>query len=119
MSRSRWHIRDADGVLTLSRRLPARFDVAAQTHLPAAPAARVAHQVRQDLWRRLQDVRGFQPVVEVTRRAGGLSVRAGGSVAARAFPRARIEAEIAALLADDAHRARWIAHATRRGAADA
>ena len=119
MSRSRWHIRDADGVLTLSRRLPARFDVAAETRLPAASASRVAHQVRQDLWRRLQDVRGFQPVVQVTRGDRALTVRAGGSVAARAFPRARIEAEIAALLADDAYRARWIAHATRRGAADA
>lgn len=119
MSRARWHIRDADGVLTLSRRLPARFDVAAETRLPAAPAASVAHQVRQDLWRRLRGVRGFQPVVQVTRGDGGLTVRAGGSVAARAFPRARIEAEIAGLLSDGAHRARWIAHATRRGAGDA
>ena len=100
--------------LTLSRRLPARFDVVADSRLPDAPARSVALQVRQDLWRRLRHVRGFQPVVEVTRGEGGLHLRAGGAVDAARFARAPIEAEIAALLASAPHRARWISHARRR-----
>jgi hypothetical protein len=110
MKRDGWHtLRDGDRV-TLTRRLPARFDVAATAAFPPARAVRLAHQVRQDLWRSLRDIRGFSPVVDVTPDGPGLRITAGGAVAGP-VPRAQANARIAALLSDPATRARWLAHA--------
>ena len=108
MARDRWHvIEEADGALTLARRLPVRFDLAAETVLGGGVGRRrLAHLVRQDMWRTLRHLRGFAPVVRVARVPGGLHVRAGGAVAGR-LARADAEARIAALLADPGHRARW------------
>ncbi len=107
MARDRWHlIREEDGAVTLARRLPARFDLAFEWHLPEASRARVAHQVRQDMWRALRDLRGFAPVVRIWRVGDGLRVRAGGAVLGR-FARAAAEARIAALFEDPARVARW------------
>lgn len=99
-------------VLTLTRRLPARFDVEVQTHLPDGRRGRIAHQVRQDLWRALQGVRGFSPVVEVTRDGAGVTLRAGGRVDG-AMP-ANLRDRIAAVLNDPANRTRWSAKAQVR-----
>jgi len=108
MARDRWHvIEEADGALTLARRLPVRFDLAAETVLNGGVGRRrLAHLVRQDMWRALRHLRGFAPVVRVGHVPGGLHVRAGGAAAGR-FARADAEARIAALLADPGHRARW------------
>lgn len=107
MTHKGWHIlRDGD-VLTLARRLPVRFDVSASTRLPVGSRGRVAQQVRQDMWRALQDLRGFAPIVQVTRTDEGLEVTAGGQVAGR-FPRAHAQAQIAAVLNDPENRTRWI-----------
>ena len=66
-----WHITRAEGTLTLSRRLPARFDLGVGTVLPqVARPERLAHQVRQDLWRALRDLRGFAPCVRITPQDG-------------------------------------------------
>lgn len=114
MTRTSWHITRTDSVLTLSRRLPARFDVAAETVLPAADPLRLAHQIRQDMWRKLQRLRGFAPVVEITAAGQGLRVRAGGQVMGR-LP-ANAAGLIADVLEDPARRARWIRHASRGAA---
>ncbi|MEI4231994.1 hypothetical protein [Roseovarius sp. D22-M7] len=106
MGRDRWHVIDEDGALTVARRLPVRFDLAVEQDLPEASRTRVAHRLRQDMWRELQDLRGFAPAVQVWRVAGGLRVKAGGAVAAR-FARGAAEARIAALLQDPARVARW------------
>ncbi len=111
MTRSRWHIIRTDSSLTLSRRLSARFDVAAETVLPAADPLRLAHQIRQDMWRKLQSLRGFSPVVEITAEGQGLRVRAGGQVMGR-VP-ANAAGQIADVLDNPARRARWIRHASR------
>lgn len=110
MTRSNWHtLRDGDTV-TVARHVPVRFDVVAETHLPVARAGRVAHQVRQDMWRALRNLRGFSPVVSVTRNANDMRVQAGGRVAGRHNP-AQVQAQIADLLNNPANRARWVAHA--------
>ena len=108
MSRNRWHmVEEEGGALTLARRLPARFDLAVETVLPGtAGRRRVAHRVRQDIWRALRGLRGFAPAVRVVRGAGGLCVRAGGEVEGR-FDRVQAEARIAEVLEDKANRARW------------
>ncbi|MEQ9693824.1 hypothetical protein [Shimia sp. SDUM112013] len=113
MTRNRWHILRDNDTLTVARRLPVRFDVSAGTVLPSGSRLRMAQQVRQDMWRRLQGVRGFSPVVSVTAQDGALHVTAGGSIDGR-FPRARVEEKIAGLLADPSCRARWSAYAAHR-----
>lgn len=105
--RDRWHELREPGSYTLARRLPVRFDVAVTTTLPKMRKARLAQQVRQDLWRALQNVRGFSPVVRVVETDAGCEVTAGGSVDAKTFPRARMEAVLEEVLGDPRRRARW------------
>ncbi|MFY0309548.1 hypothetical protein ACFMBG_06585 [Leisingera sp. D0M16] len=112
LPRSRWHITRTEDALTLSRRLPARFDVVAETVLPAADPLRLAHQIRQDMWRQLQSLRGFSPVVEISRTGQGLCVRAGGQVTGRVPSNAA--QSIAEVLENPSSRARWMRHAARR-----
>lgn len=112
MARRGWHILREEGALVLTRRLPPRFDLSAETRLPGGRKAAVAHQVRQDLWRALQGLRGFCPVVRVEDAGQGLRVIAGGRVAGPVPATAR--GRIAALLEDPVRRARWIAQARRR-----
>ena len=110
--RGGWVERREGAVLTLSRRPGAGFDLGAETVLPPVRSrGRLAHQVRQDLWRALQGLRGFSPVVAVTHAPTGTILRAGGQVAGRGVPKAHAEARIAALLEDAGHRARWLRHA--------
>ena len=102
----RWHIsRDADG-LTLSRHARARFDVAATAEFPLLRMLPLAQMIRQDLWRALQTLRGFAPVVDIRRWGGGLRVTAGGSVVGN-YPKATTKARIDLLLAEPRNRARW------------
>jgi len=115
MTRARWHIEETPERLLLARRLPARFDVQAGTVLPRMSKRRLAHQVRQDMWRALQRLRGFSPVVSVADHPDGVEVIAGGQVSGP-VPRTQAEAAIADVLADPANRARWTAHARRRAA---
>jgi hypothetical protein len=112
MSRDHWHLLRETGAVTLTRRLPARFDLAAEARFPDLRKAVLAHEIRKDLWRMLRDLRGFAPVVRVAEAAGGLTVRAGGRIAGGP-PGPATEARIAGLLTDPARRRRWIAHAQR------
>lgn len=111
MGRSSWHIlRQPDG-LTLARRVPVRFDVSATTRLPDMSLVRLAHQMRQDIWRELRNLRGFSPVIELTRSDGEIIARAGGQIDGSAAH--SIEARIAAVIENPTHRARWARHARR------
>ncbi|ANB35008.1 hypothetical protein [Rhodovulum sulfidophilum] len=110
MKRGGWHMLREKGALTMARQLPVRFDLCASAAFPPASKGRLALQIRQDLWRMLQDLRGFSPVVTVEEEGQGLRVRAGGRAAAP-FPRSDCERKIAALLTSPSHRARWLAQA--------
>ncbi len=120
MARHRWHILRDDASVTVARHLPVRLDLAVEACVPL-PASqpvsrgRVAQQIRQDMWRALQDLRGFSPVVRVAREGDVLRVTAGGRLAAK-FGAGGAEATLAALLERADLRARWITHATRRAA---
>ena len=88
MATSRGHILQYAQSVTLTRRLPVRFDVSAQLVLPAMRKLYLAQQVRQDLWRRFQTQRSFTPVVPVEEHVDGILLRAGGqfeSVFCRAY----------------------------------
>ncbi len=112
--RDAWHTaRDGD-TLTLSRKRVARFDLAEVTFLPGDGLirSRIAHQIRQDMWRALQRLRGFCPAVRVTAQDGGVAILAGGAVDGPMTARAR--ETVADLLSDPALRARWVQNARTR-----
>lgn len=104
-----WHILVEGASLTVARRVPVRWDLVARTRLPDGNRLAVAQQIRQDLWRALRDLRGFSPLVQVTRDEAGLEVRAGGQVDGRVPKTAA--AVIDRLLAMPDLRRRWMAHA--------
>ncbi|MEO1557313.1 MAG: hypothetical protein AAFS01_12840 [Pseudomonadota bacterium] len=106
---ARWHITHQDGAVTLARHLPARFDVVARTELPPARPVRLAHQIRQDMWRALRNVRGFSPVVRLEPTDAGWAVTAGGRALGPVS--ADVEATLDTLLNDAAKRTRWVRHA--------
>ncbi|WP_323786116.1 hypothetical protein [Thalassovita sp.] len=110
MTRDGWHILRDGPVLTLARRLPVRFDFCVDTQFPVCGRLRLARQIRQDMWRGLQTLNGFAPVIRVERAGDWLQVRAGGQVD-RAFPRQKSVEMLTALLSDPGHRLRWVTHA--------
>lgn len=115
MAKRGWHIqRDETGV-TIARHLPAQFDLCGETALRVArpvSRTRIAHQVRQDLWRALQHLRGFSPVVQVGQGDGLLTIRAGGRLSAATSQTAALR-QLHAVLDDAANQQRWINHAGR------
>ena len=117
MSRNKWHIRAEEGRYTLARQWPPRFDIEAVADFPDAHPARLAQQIRQDLWRALKGLRGFSPVVQVDATEDGLRVRAGGTLLnAKTYPKESVEI-IQTLLHDPQLRLRWLAWAKRRSVA--
>lgn len=83
----------------MARQVPPRFDVAVSVVLPPAEPLRLAQQIRQDMWRAVQAVRGFSPVVKVEAQGDSLLVTAGGRVAGR-VP-GNLASEIKAVLEDE------------------
>ena len=107
MTRARWHILREGDALTVARRVPVRFDLAVETVLPRADKLRVAHQVRQDMWRALRGLRGFAPAVRVEERGEMLAVTAGGQVDGP-MPRHKAQETISELLECRSKRDRWL-----------
>ncbi|WP_299928036.1 hypothetical protein [uncultured Pelagimonas sp.] len=114
-SRQSWHELREGSQLTLTRHLPARFDVSAETTLPPARRGRLARQIRQDLWRELRGLRGFSPVVVIVATEEGVKVTAGGQFLVRGAVPTNLSTKIQALLDSPAHRARWLSWARVRG----
>ena len=113
MARNGWHIlRDETG-LTLARHLPVRFDVSVVADLPLCDAGRLARQVRQDIWRALQRVRGFSPVVRGERLDHAMRVTAGGRLPKYSHV-ASTKARLDDVLSDPALRTRWLTWAGHR-----
>lgn len=106
---TRWHILRDEASWTLSRQLPVRWDLQAEVLLPMCHPIRLMHQVRQDVWRALQGMRGFAPVVALTVAGDGWRVTAGGAALGTVAP---VWSErLMAVLSDPAHQARWVRHA--------
>ncbi len=107
--RKGWHIAEADGVWTLSRHAEARFDLRAETWLPICHPVRLMHQIRQDIWRALQRLRGFAPAVRLATNGGVWMVQAGGQVKGRMTEAHRSTLET--VLWDEQNRTRWVRYA--------
>ena len=113
MTKGVWHISRDDGSWTLSRLRSQRLDFSAQTWLPRVHPVRLMHQVRQDVWRRLQNVRGFAPMVQLTPNEDGWSVIAGGQVSVTS---PTLSTSVEDVLTNECNRVRWIRHAGDWGA---
>ena len=74
---------------------------------------RLAHQIRQDIWRACRDVRGFLPLVEVSTSGTETVIRAGGSLMTRSGHVPTLETRIARVLDCADNIARWQKHAQR------
>ncbi|MGP6085832.1 hypothetical protein [Antarctobacter jejuensis] len=105
-SRGGWYALAEEGGYVLARHWPPRWDVSATSEFPPVRPGKLANQIRQDLWRKLQGLRGFSPVVQIAPTEEGLKVRAGGRLMGRA-PNGT-ELLIQNLLDDPALRARWV-----------
>jgi hypothetical protein len=113
LKRSKWHIQREEGALTLARSLPVRFDFSAQTMLPRCSKRRLATQIRQDMWRLLQNLRGFSPIVRVEEVGDMLRVTAGGRMDQQPFPKGKTEEKLRELLADRQKNIRWVTFARK------
>ena len=98
---------------TLARRLPARFDISSEVLMPLMSAPRLAYQIRQDSWRKLQAIRGFLPVVEITHRGAHSHVWAGGELTCSA-PFERSCERIFDVLSNRDNQRRWAGFAAAR-----
>lgn len=97
---------EAGGAWVHARRLPCRMDLAVTAVVPARAGRRLARAIRADMWRALQGLRGFAPLVRVSPAGEGAEVTAGGQIDAP-WPRAATRARLADLLADPVLQARW------------
>ena len=84
--------------------------------LTAKQRIRIAHQVRQDIWRTCRGVRGFLPMVEVSTSGDETVIRAGGSLMTRSGYVPTLEMKVARVLDCADNIARWQRHAQRAGA---
>ena len=109
-----WMTSDINGEFIMARRLPARFDLCVETTLPLMSRRKLALQIRQDMWRVLQNLRGFLPAVAVMRLDDGVRVRAGGQFTCRVhIPSA--EAKLHDMLNNAQRRQRWSSFAKLKG----
>lgn len=104
--RNGWHELLDGARYVLARDWPPRFDVVACAAFPKVRPSRLAHQVRQDLWRAMKHLRGFSPVLQIVTEDEGLMLWAGGRVL-RPTPSDTAE-RIQVLLDNPVHRARWV-----------
>ena len=79
----------------------------------ASHRSRIAHQVRQDIWRACRNVRGFLPLVEVSTSGDETVIRAGGSLMTRSGHVPSLEIKVARVLDCAENIARWQRHARR------
>ncbi|QDY69576.1 hypothetical protein [Qingshengfaniella alkalisoli] len=109
-----WYISHSREEVTLARVLPVRFDLSAEITMPVLRKTVLAHEVRKDVWRSLQGLRGFSPVVTVREELRGLRIIAGGRIEnAKSVPPS-LQSRLEAVLNDPHRQARWRQHARIR-----
>ena len=110
-----WIHKQFGDTFVLGKRFPVQFDLLAETIFPLCRSQKLALQIRQDMWRLLQNVRGLLPAVEVTGRETGMYVRAGGQLTC-SVQVCSAQVKLQNMLENPAYRQRWINYAVlKRG----
>ena len=116
---TRWVIHD-DGLSALlcPARGAVRWDIRVRRTIPGhAPTAqiraRLACQIRQDLWRAVRHVRGFVPLVAVSDNSGVLVLEGGGRLDTASGHRPSLSTALGRVLDDPRNTTRWTAWAAR------
>ena len=110
IKRGNWFEIYNEPCFTLARRLPVRFDINHEVLMPLISAPHLAHQICQDIWRKLQSIRGFLLVVEITHRRKHLHILVGGELTCPA-PLERSGGWIFDVLSNQDNQRRWAAFA--------
>ena len=112
-----WVYRAVEGGLLHARAgLPDRWDIAIKRNwrFGLLSRRRLARAIRQDIWRDLQQVRGFVPRVLVAQNADLVQITAGGVLmAGRAAP--VLENHLAGVLDNPGNKMRWLRFAGTKG----
>lgn len=115
---TRWTLIDDGSVAVLAPTgVVPGWDLIAEAALPVHAASapmrrRIAHQVRQDVWRALKRLRGFVPVVRVADTGHTAVVRAGGLVLTGQATM-RDKQRVEDVISNTNNQRRWLAHAAR------
>ena len=111
-----WLHKQLGDTYLMGKRFPIRFDLLAETIFPVCRSQILAMQIRQDMWRLLQNLRGFLPAVEVRASEFSMHVRAGGQLTCSIHV-VSAQLKLQDMLENPVYRQRWINFATlRRGA---
>ena len=111
-----WFHKQLGDSYLIAKRFPFSFDLLAETNFPVCRPKILALQIRQDMWRLLQNLRGFLPAVEVRASNFSMHVRAGGQLTCSIHV-VSAQIKLQDMLENPVYRQRWINFATlRRGA---
>lgn len=116
MARTSWHILREEHAVTVARHLPVRLDLCVRARIEAPgrlSLTSLAQQIRQDVWRALQMLRGFSPVVRLCQTGATVDVEAGGRLCAPGAAGGAAD-KIAEVLDSADNRRRWLTHAGRQ-----
>lgn len=115
--RNRWQFHAEGQGLVLARPGRARFDLVEELRLSApGPLSlrRLVLQIRQDVWRALQGLRAFSPIVAAIPQEGAILLRAGGQISGSApIPRSAAAA-LHTVVHSPANHQRWCRFAQAR-----
>ena len=111
-----WFHKQLGDAYFIAKRFPLSFDLLAETNFPVCRPKILALQIRQDMRRLLQNLRGFLPAVEVRVSVFCMHVRAGGQLTCSVHVQSA-QFKLQNMLDDPVYRKRWKDYATlRRGA---
>ena len=74
-----WFHKQLGDAYFIAKRFPLSFDLLAETNFPVFRPKILAWQIRQDMWRLLQNLRGFLSAVEHRFNVFCMHIRAGQS----------------------------------------
>ena len=111
-----WFHKQLGDAYFIAKRFPLSFDLLAETNFPVCRPRILALQIRQDMRRLLQNLRGFLPAVEVRVSVFCMHVPAGGQSTCSVHVQSA-QFKLQNMLDDPVYRKRWKDYATvKRGA---
>ena len=73
-----WGMQKISGAFLICHYISVRFDLSVETHFLYLRFRLLASQIREDMWKAIQNLCGFLPAIEIKKGTDDLSVLAGG-----------------------------------------